>query len=118
MNGKKAKDIILLALPVIGIFYAMFRMLFVISKHFDSRRSFFGLRFWKFWFSCAFIMLTSALVCSPIIIGYLFMIKFESITLIIIFALLLSVAYGFCAYFLTDLVIKKTKPVNNEEKID
>lgn len=105
------KNYILLSIPVVSTFYAMFRMLFLISEHFDSIGNFFGKKFWKFWFSCMLIMLASFLISSPLYIVTHLLSSLNSEVLLIIFSLLIFISWGYSIYFLTNYVIKKTKSI-------
>lgn len=100
---------IILSLPVVGQFYAMFRMLFLLNEHYDAPWSFFSKRLWKSCLSCGFIMLTALIINTPLFILLSFIAKAENNILLIIFSLLIFISIGFWIYFLTNYVIKRSK---------
>lgn len=107
------RNYMLLSIPVVGAFYAMFRMLFLISEHFDSTWSIFGKRFWKFWSSCTLIMVVSLFVSSPLYIAAYLILPLNNRALFTVFILLFFILWGYSVYFITNYVIRATKSINN-----
>ncbi len=111
-----AQNYILLSIPVIGVFYAMFRMLFVVNKQFNQEKSFYGKGFWKLWFNCIFVMLAAAISCIPFYVVFYFISKLEIAVLTVLFVLLIFISLGFAMYFFTNYVVNKSRHTNNEQE--
>lgn len=113
---------ILLSIPVVSTFYALFRMLFSLSKHFGhSRRNGFNSKFWKMWFSGVIVGLTSMAIAFFVPAYFIYHLILQNTNanpeiLNTVLGLGASIIWGFSAYFLTNLVLKKTKPHTDTKK--
>ncbi|MCL2848044.1 MAG: hypothetical protein FWE13_04780 [Firmicutes bacterium] len=105
-------DIVLLCIPIVGLFFVLVRMLFKINSHFVGKKlSIYGPRFWRFWLWGVFIMLVSMIISFvPVGILLAFEYRFDIVALEIIFIYIVTSIFGFTAYFLTNLILNKTRP--------